>query len=355
VMPDGTVIVAANNGKLYFVNPDGTQTKGPITVGSGQAISAAPAIGERAIWVGSEDGWLRAFDLDGPLPGIEIAFEGAARQSVAVLPSGTVEWAFAAWSGGRLGAVAAPFDNDKTGITNGYTGGPVIDHFSRAYAANALPNASAVLRSFSFDGAFTDRWSASSPAVGLTVSAPLAVDASDGVFAGSQDGRVFRVTPEGSASVFATLPGTVIDSPVILSDGDIIVGDQSGALHRLLASGAPRWSAPRSLGGPVLSAIALSGPAEKLVVPTRNRIVSALADDGTVLWSTTLGTEGELRAGNIHTPPGQPAGQVISTVYFPTSDGRLHAVIVDGQLDPGAPWPKAFHDARNTSNAGTAP
>jgi hypothetical protein len=357
VMPDGTVIVAANNGKLYFVNPDGTQTKGPITVGSGQAISAAPAIGERAIWVGSEDGWLRAFALDGSgaIGGVGVNSEGAVRGSVAVLSETNREWGFVASGSGRLAAASTTGGLNTSGATYGYAIGPVLDGASRVSAVNALPNATAVLRSYSFDGAFTDRWNATSPAVGTNVAAPLATDAAANVVVGSQDGRLFLTTPEGTSSVIATLPGTVLDSPVILSDGDIIVGDQSGALHRLLASGTPRWPAPRTLGGPVLSAIALSGPAEKLVVPTRNRIVSALADDGTVLWSTTLGAAGELRAGNIHTPPGQPAGQVVSTVYFPTSDGRLHAVIVDGQLDPGAPWPKAFHDARNTSNAGTAP
>ena len=37
------------------------------------------------------------------------------------------------------------------------------------------------------------------------------------------------------------------------------------------------------------------------------------------------------------------------------ADGKLYAVVVDGQLDVTAPWPKAFHDPRNTSNAGTQP
>jgi hypothetical protein len=355
VMPDGTVIVAANNGKLYFVNPDGTQTKGPITVGSGQAISAAPAIGERAIWVGSEDGWLRAFALDGSgaIGGVGVNSEGAVRGSVAVLSETNREWGFVASGSGRLAAASTTAGVNTTGATSPYLTGPVIDAEGQVFAASS--GTSATLRSYSFDGAFTDRWNAASPAVGVSAVTPLSIAENGDVISSTQDGKTNRTTQAAQTSTLVTMADVVLDSAVILSDGDIIVGDQIGALHRLLASGAPRWSAPRSLGGPVLSAIALSGPAEKLVVPTRNRIVSALADDGTVLWSTTLGTEGELRAGNIHTPPGQPAGQVISTVYFPTSDGRLHAVIVDGQLDPGAPWPKAFHDARNTSNAGTAP
>jgi hypothetical protein len=355
VMPDGTVIVAANNGKLYFVNPDGTQTKGPITVGSGQAISAAPAIGERAIWVGSEDGWLRAFALDGSgaLAGVGVNSEGAVRGSVAVLSLGDVEWGFGASASGRLAGVTAAFDTAKTGITAPYLAGPAVNAAGHVVAATS--GGSSTMRSYDFDGAFTDRWGASAPVVGVNVTAPVALDVNGDVIAGTQDRKITRTNVGSQCSSIATIGEIIVDSPVILSDGDIVLGDQSGALHRLTATGAPRWQEPRALGGPVLSAIALSGPAEKLVVPTRNRIVSALDDAGNVLWSTTLATGGELRAGNIHTPPGQPAGQVVSTVYFPTSDGRLHAVIVDGQLDPGAPWPKAFHDARNTSNAGTAP
>ena len=62
-----------------------------------------------------------------------------------------------------------------------------------------------------------------------------------------------------------------------------------------------------------------------------------------------------LQPANIYTPPGQPAGAVMSTAYVSGADGKLYAVIVDGQLDTSAPWPKAFHDPRNTNNAGTRP
>jgi outer membrane protein assembly factor BamB len=99
----------------------------------------------------------------------------------------------------------------------------------------------------------------------------------------------------------------------------------------------------------------LSSTAAPLLVPTRTGTLHALAGDGTEIWTHSLGTGAELRSGNIFTRSGQPAGSVVSTAYYPTSDGKLHAVIVDGQLDTAAPWPKAFHDPRNTSNAGTAP
>jgi hypothetical protein len=65
-----------------------------------------------------------------------------------------------------------------------------------------------------------------------------------------------------------------------------------------------------------------------------------------VVWSGALSTQ-PLRAGNVGGAP----GAAFSTAYFGSADGKLHAVAVDGHLDTAAPWPKAHHDVRNTSNA----
>jgi hypothetical protein len=45
----------------------------------------------------------------------------------------------------------------------------------------------------------------------------------------------------------------------------------------------------------------------------------------------------------------------MSTAYVASSSGKLFAVIVDGELDGSSPWPKAFHDPRNTNRAGPQP
>jgi hypothetical protein len=58
-----------------------------------------------------------------------------------------------------------------------------------------------------------------------------------------------------------------------------------------------------------------------------------------------------LEPANIWTEP----GATTSTAYLAGADGNLYAVIVDGALDTSAPWPKAFHDPQNTSNAGVTP
>jgi outer membrane protein assembly factor BamB len=98
----------------------------------------------------------------------------------------------------------------------------------------------------------------------------------------------------------------------------------------------------------------LKAGVETFVVPTKAGSVYAIRADGTKAWDGTLAST-ELRAGNLYTPPGQPPGSALSTAYFAGTNGKLYAVIVDGQLDTGAPWPKAFHDARNTNDAGAPP
>jgi outer membrane protein assembly factor BamB len=183
--------------------------------------------------------------------------------------------------------------------------------------------------------------------VGVNVGAPIAIDGADGAFTGSQDAKLNLTTPAGSTTTVKTLGGSIIDSPVILAGGDVVVGDQARVLHRFRPDGTQVWAAEPVLDGPVLAALVLAGGSAALLVPTAAGTLHAVAADGTVLWGGAL-TQGQaLRAGNVHTPPGAAFG----TAYFGSSDGKLYAVAVEGRLDAAAPWPKAHHDARNTSNA----
>ncbi len=359
VMADGTAVVglSSNSEQLLAIREDGTKAWG-LNVGGTAFVTAAPAIGERAIWVGSEDFSLYGVKLDGSgvLAGVGIDTFGGVKGSVAMLAGATKEWAFATSSSGRVGAASTPTDAPKDALTfagDAYTTGPVVGLDGRIYAATAT--ATATLQAFSFDGGFTRNWTAS---VGVNVSAPLAVDGAGNVWTGSQDARLVQTTPgetSGSATTVATLPGSIVDSPVILAGGDVVVGDQSGLLHRYSSTGAQLWTAEPNLGGAVLAPIVLSDGPATLLVPTKTGVLYALDGSGNEVWHTTLGTGAELRSGNIFTPTNQPAGRILSTAYFPASSGKLYAVIVDGKLDASAPWPKAFHDPRNTNRAGPQP
>ena len=100
--------------------------------------------------------------------------------------------------------------------------------------------------------------------------------------------------------------------------------------------------------------MALAGADATILVPISTGKLFARASDGSAVWSTTLDDGNALRAPNIYTPPGQTSN-VMSTAYVASSSGKLFAVIVDGQLDASAPWPKAFHDPKNTNRAGPQP
>ena len=147
------------------------------------------------------------------------------------------------------------------------------------------------------------------------------------------------------------LSASATGSPIILGNGDVAIcaGDR---LYRFTAAGAPAWASPAALSGVGLTPLALAGPGATptLLVPTRSGTVDAVrAADGALLWSVSLSVN-ELREGTVRAA----AAAASSTAWFTSADGLLHGLVVDGALDPAAPWPKAWHDPRNTGNLAAA-
>jgi hypothetical protein len=140
----------------------------------------------------------------------------------------------------------------------------------------------------------------------------------------------------------------------ILADNSVLVPEQGETLSKWPEAGGtePTWRT--NLGGFARTPLVVSNAATPLVVSTAAGAVHALRTDGTISWTGQLGTAA-LQPGNIYTPPQPADGVVLSLAYFAGADGVLHAVIVDGQLDTSAPWPKAFHDPQNTNRAGVQP
>jgi hypothetical protein len=156
------------------------------------------------------------------------------------------------------------------------------------------------------------------------------------------------VAADGSPGASIALSGANASAPAILSDGDLVLSVGS-YLRRFSPTGTARWNPPApQLGGVGLTPMVITdGASTSFLVPTRSGTLHAVAADGSVLWSGSLAVGQALGEGNIHTP----AGSSLSHAYFTSADGKLHQVIVDGHLDTAAPWPKAWHDPRNTSNA----
>jgi outer membrane protein assembly factor BamB len=344
VSSDGTAFVGvtATTRQLRAIATDGTEVWA-TTVGTG-AITASPSVGPSGIWAASQDGRIYAIKLDGSgiLNGAGCNTGGSVQGTPAVSAS-TPETAFAGSGAGRVFGVDAAGMCAAGPLTDAFAAPASIDGAGKVLAATAT--ATATLRKYLFDGAaFTQDWSVQ---VGVNVGAPIAIDGADGAFTGSQDAKLNLTTPAGSTTTVKTLGGSIIDSPVVLAGGDVVVGDQAKVLHRFRPDGTQVWAAEPVLDGPVLAPLVLAGGSAALLVPTAAGTLHAVAADGTVLWGGAL-TQGQaLRAGNVHTPPGAAFG----TAYFGSSDGKLYAVAVEGRLDAAAPWPKAHHDARNTSNA----
>ncbi len=360
VMDDGTAVVgvSATSNQVLAVRADGTKAWS-LTIGGTSFVTAAPAVGARAIWVGSEDFSLHAVRLDGTgvLSNVGVDAGGGIRGSVAVRSDATKEWGIATSATGFVGAASTVAnEHDVSGQTDPFAAGPVIGLDGNVYAATAV--AAATVRSYGLTTTPTvslaEKWNVN---VGSNVTAPLALDLQGNVWSGSMDTTLWKTVPSdlsGTASSTADLVGSVLDSAVILPNGDVIVGDQGGDIHRLSFAGSELWSPVPNLSGSVLAPLLLTDTGPRFVIPTANGKVYALADDGQTRWSATLANGIALRAGNIYTPPGQ-AALVMSTAYFSAANGTLYAVIVDGQLDASAPWPKAFHDPKNTNRAGPQP
>jgi hypothetical protein len=352
VMQDGTAVVGLSKTSLQVlaVNSDGTK-RWEATAGTG-FVSAAPAIGERAIWVGSEDFNVYALQLDGSglLANVGVNTFGQIKGGVGLLSGASKEWAFAASGSGYVGVASSTAnEHNITGPVAKFTTPPVVAVDGRLHAATEA--ISATVRTYAFDQVATALSERSSAQVGMYVSAPVALDAGGSIWSGSQDARVFKTVALDATAVsttVATFVNGVSDSPIVLENGDLVVGDQGGVLHRIGSSGLPAWGSEPSLGGSIQAPMAMAGGSARFVVPTNSGKVFAVRDDGSIAWSKELGAT-VLRAGNIYTP--NPTAS-FSTAYFSGSNGKLYAVIVDGKLDTAAPWPKAFHDTRNTNRAG---
>jgi putative pyrroloquinoline-quinone-binding quinoprotein len=367
VMSDGTVVVGGINGILYFVAADGTEAQVPLGVGTGQ-ITVAPSIGQHAIWVGSEDGNLYAVTLKGTyvLPNVGGFLGAPIKGSVAVTAAVDKDTAFATntlFDNTGVIAVATsvatgPRQFDLTFSPDGFTGGPVIAVDGHIHALS-IPFAGghATLRSFTLSEmplVCVASWTAG---LGRASAVPLAIDAGGGIMSADDFNFVLNRTVPGPAPVVTTVGDYKVipsDSAVVAANGDVIAGDAGGTVHRFGPKGEV-WSVPPVLGSTVFGPLVLTGTTAPFIVPSNVGKVYALAENGTIKWQGALPSAAYLRAGNIFTPSSQPPGPTMSLAYFSSGNGHLYAVIVDGRLDGSSPWPKAFHDPRNTNHAGPQP
>ncbi len=349
VASDGGAIVGLAKSTNQVLKVSDTGEKVWEATAGTLAVAAAPSIGDAFVSAGNEDG--RAFLLgsDGvPLSATGCDTGGAIRASAAMTSDGAI-----AVFGSDAGSVVAV---DGVGRCTPSSAGEAIRTSPVLSRASALHPASAsFLRKLEFAAVgFKEIWTgippaAAPPSLGLDLDLPLAIDAADRVWSLSTDGKLNATTSAGVSTTVKVLTGPPQGGPVILADGSVVVGDAANRVHRISAAGADLWSSPPDLGGAPRTALALEGGGDLLLVPTaRGGLHAVRRSDGGLAWSGQLtnGVAG-LLPGNLYTPPGAS----LSLAYFPSSSGKLYAVVVDGRLDTAAPWPKVFHDTRNTNNA----
>lgn len=343
---NGSVYLGGGNGTVYVLAQDGSIAHRWV-VGTATSIVAAPAVGTSGIWVASQD----AVYLVNPGTGVVLNGTGCATGGPATTPAIaqlTAETAFVGSQNTRLFAVAAPGKCTNSNTYEAFYAAPATDGSGNVYAASSQGR----LRSVKLDatGFFVENWAAPGyVSVGASVRAPLAfASAVNSVWSASFEsaGKIYQTSSSGTPTLVTT-SGSLTD-PILLSNGEVVVGD-GNVVQGWNASGALQWASP-DLGAPAVSAMALAGGDAVFVVPTVGGAVYALKSDGSVLWQGNLTGGSALVEGNVF----QVSGDTLSTVVLGAANGTVYAVLVDGGLDTGAPWPKVHHDTRNTGNAATS-
>ncbi|GAO05536.1 PQQ-binding-like beta-propeller repeat protein [Anaeromyxobacter sp. PSR-1] len=343
----GTVVLGGSNGKVYRFDASGLPVGEPVQLPGGAA--GTPAAAANAAWIGTQAGNLYAVDDSGGLsladcsPGEPLAGPPVLIGAWAVIGSQAGVIVVADTSGfcnqtSVLGPVTSPLAVTGAGYVMAVSSGSVLKF--------ALPT-SGVLRS-----EWTGVGSPLPPRVGDAVAQPFASDAGGSIWTVAQNGSLNRTDADATTTTVATVP-VGSSGPIVLADGSVVIGSGAGLLQRFSTAGAPPWTESEALNGVPAIPLALAGERPALLVPTSTgRLYAVDADDGKIAWSVKLSATGQaLQPANVHGAP----GAATSTAYVAGADGKLYAVIVDGQLDRAAPWPKAFHDPRNTGNAGALP
>jgi outer membrane protein assembly factor BamB len=349
---DGTVVVGGSTGQLYFLAPGAVAAVASSFSPPAPPILHAPTIGREAVWV-SAGNLLLAVSADGSViqNGSGYDLRSAITGPPALAAGGAPEVAFVALVGRRIAAAkadAAALDAVSfSPASDPFTAGPVLLDDATLYAVTGTASpAAATLRRFTFDGALGE---GPTRAVGQAVTMPIALDAFGGAWVATSElasSALLLTRADGTPGPTIPLGANPGGSPIVLANGDVAIC-VGGELRRYTAAGAPVWSAP--LTGAGLTPLALASPdvGATLLVPTRAGTVDALdAASGARRWSVSLTVNVELREGTV----GALAGARTSTAWFTSADGLLHGLVVDGALDAAAPWPKAWHDARNSGN-----
>lgn len=335
VAADGTVYAGSADGKLYAVNPDGTQK---WVFNAASPINSSPALGaDGAVYFGADDGKLHALTAAGAeKTGWPFAAAGAIKSSpaidpdgviyvgsddlsvYAVNPDGTQKWNYSVGSNIRTSPVLT-----STAVYFGADDGFL-------YALN-------IVEGTEKDAPLPESLSPfnSSPALG----------SDDNLYFGGDDGFVYSVSTVSWTENWSVqqTASALTSSPALDASGTVYIGSTDGNLYAINndATGTLKWAF--AAGGAVRSSPALGA----------GNVLYFGADDGKIYAVDTAAnpSAGVQRWAYALTPSSAVQSPLNigpdGTVYFGTADGRLCAVFGDAALASGQ-WPKFHRDAANT-------
>ena len=188
------------------------------------------------------------------------------------------------------------------------------------YASPAL-DAAGVLYAGSADGMLyainpdgTKRWGFQT---GDYIGGSSAIDADGAIYVGSADHKFYAFNPDGTKKWDFTTGGYIGSSPAISPGGRIYFGSWDGKLYALDRTGTAQWSF--TTGAEVYSSPAV-GVDGVIYFGSRDNKIYALDSNGLLRWSYATG-------GWVDSSPAIGSGGVI---YVGSIDGRLYALNPDG-------------------------
>lgn len=367
VATDGTVVVGVSStaDNLRAIRPDGTEnwrtTLAPAGRTVGSFVTSAPSVGSSTVWAGSDDGRLYGRTSAGSVFGCPAAGPTPGAMFTPALVAGSPDLAFSGGSSANLfGAASTPACAGPTATAEAPGASPVIVG-GKIFTASST---SAIVQRFTT--ALANDGLSVTPSVNCSTLAgpPAAMNGKIVLACGIAQGRseIHVIDPaSSSATLAATLAARPVESIVITSTGDLVVGANDGRVHRLTPpAGAgtwtEKWSPAPDLHSPVTGTVlAQAGAAGDPVVyaVTSAGQLHALDDAGAVVWSTASEATPPTGTFALTFPTIAPAASAnaLPTLYVGSAEGKLYAVVVDAGLDTASPWPKSHHDLRNTGNA----
>jgi len=320
--PDGTIYIGSADSSLYALKPDGTFKWSYET--EGHVISSPAIADDGAVCFCSDDRYIYCVNAHGTLRW-RYLLACSVTSAPAVADDGTVYV-------GSDGRYLHAFTPD--GALKWFFLTDAVVKASPAVAADGTIYIGAA-DFFAVNPDSTLKWRYHT--AGNAQSSP-AIAADGTVYFGSTDGYLYALNPDGTLKWRCQTGGNIESSPAIAADSTVYIGSTDNFFYALNTNGTLKWryETQAPVHGP--PAVATDGT---VYFGSDDNALYALYHDGTLKWRYETGENVEAAA--TIGPDG--------TIYFVSFDGYLYALRGTSPL-ADSPWPKAYHDIKNTGRVG---